>query len=95
MVKSGAVETLQVVVIGSLFNQLQHFLSLEIHRCYLNGRRREKKQNHYYYLHGIIMKELLIKQVKCRVEAGSKHRVKLLSDHSVVDSFLVDGRLQL
>lgn len=48
MVKSGAGETLQAVVIGSLFNQLQHFLSLEIHCCHLNGRRREKKQNHHY-----------------------------------------------
>lgn len=83
MVKSGAVETLQAVVIGSLFNQLQHFLNLEIHCCDLNGRRREKKQNHHYYLHGIIMKQLLIKQVKCRLEAESKHRVKLLSDRSV------------
>lgn len=90
MVKSGAVETLQAVVIGSLFNQFQHFLSLEIHCCDLNGRRREKKQNHHYYLHGIIMKQLLIKQVKCRLEAGSKHRVKLLSDRSV--KWLPGGR---
>lgn len=90
MVKSGAVETLQAVVIGSLFNQLQHFLNLEIHCCDLNGRRREKKQNHHYYLHGIIMKQLLIKQVKCRLEAESKHRGKLLRDRSV--KWLPGGR---